>query len=153
MAVNPEARKQAIAHVFSRASETHDTVVPFFAHFGERVVTYAALKPGERVLDVASGTGACLIPAARAVGVEGSVTGVDISPGMVDVLRRRIAAEGITNASAEVMDAEHLTFDAGAFDAVLCAFGIMFLQDPAAALRGFHRFLAPTGRVVIAVWG
>ncbi|MFZ2035257.1 MAG: hypothetical protein WAW53_16015, partial [Candidatus Dormiibacterota bacterium] len=63
--MSPEARKQAVAGLFSRTADTYDSVLPFFTYFGERMVTAAAVAPGDHVLDVACGLGASLFPAAN----------------------------------------------------------------------------------------
>ena len=150
--MSPEARKQAVAGVFSRAADTYDSALPYFTHFGETTVSAAALAPGELVLDVACGLGASVFPAAKAVGPSGHVTGVDLAPGMVEALQQRIRARGLTNADARVMDAEALEFPEGHFDAVICAFGIMFLPNVPQSLSEIRRVLRPNGRAAVAVW-
>jgi len=150
--MSPEARKQSVAYVFTQASKTYDDVVPFFAHFGRRIVEIAEISTGDSVLDVAAGVGAVLLPAARIVGDSGRVTGIDLSEGMIDALNQRIREQGLTNADARLMDAEVLEFGEAEFDAVICAFGIMFLPDAARALRGFRRVVRPGGHTAIAVW-
>jgi len=152
MEVSPEARKQAVAGLFTRTADTYDSVLPFFTHFGERTVTAAALAPGEHVLDVACGLGASVFPAAKAVGPSGHVTGVDLAPGMIEALQQRIRVGSLTNADAQVMDAEALEFPAGRFDAVICAFGIMFLPNIPQALSEIRRVLRPNGCAAVAVW-
>ena len=113
----------------------------------------AALRPGERVLDVACGTGLVTLPAARAVGASGQVLGVDIAGAMVEALRERAAAAGVPQVAAARMDAEQLALPDGSVDVVLCALGLMYVPDPAQALREVHRVLRPGGRAVFAVWG
>lgn len=113
----------------------------------------AALAPGERVLDLACGTGLVTFEAARAVGPTGSVLGTDISGGMIEAARRRAADQRIDNVSFERMDAETLELPDASFDVVLCALGLMYVPDPLAALLEWRRVLRPGGRVVIAVWG
>ncbi|HEX4580006.1 MAG TPA: methyltransferase domain-containing protein [Candidatus Dormibacteraeota bacterium] len=152
MQISPEMRKQGIAHVFTLASPTYDSVVPFFAHFGRRIVDLAGIRPGDSVLDVAAGRGAVLLPAAAAAGPSGRVIGVDLAVGMVDSLRERIVDDGLGNADVRLMDAESLEFGDAEFDVVVCAFGIMFLPNAAEALHGFRRVVKPGGRVAIAVW-
>ena len=150
--MSPEARKQAVAGLFSRTADTYDSVLPFFIHFGERTVTAADLAPGDHVLDVACGLGASVFPAAKAVGPSGHVTGVDLAPGVIEALQQRIRVGSLTNADAQVMDAEALEFPAGHFDAVICAFGIMFLPNIPQALSEIRRVLRPNGCAAVAVW-
>lgn len=146
-------QKARIAGIFDRASATYGQVgAGFFTYFGEQLVLRAGIGPGMRVLDVACGRGAVLFPAAQAVGQTGSATGIDLSPGMVTALSADIQARGIYNATAQVMDAEHLTFSDAAFDAVTCGFAIFLIPDRARVLRNVHRVLAPDGRLGISTW-
>jgi ubiquinone/menaquinone biosynthesis C-methylase UbiE len=119
----------------------------------EALLSAAALAPGERVLDVACGTGLVTLPTARAVGPGGRVVGVDLSDRMVDAARALAAAHGVANASFERMDAERLALPDAGFDVVLCALGLMYLPAPEQALREMRRVLRPGGRMAIAVWG
>lgn len=112
----------------------------------------AALAPGERVLDVACGTGLVSLAAARAVGAQGSVLGVDIAEQMVAAARRRTAAW--PQASFLRMDGEELdALPDASFDAALCGLGLMYMPSPERALREMARVLRPGGRVALAVWG
>lgn len=113
----------------------------------------AALRPGERVLDVACGTGLVSFAAAEAVGNRGSVSGTDISEEMVESVRREAARRGLERTEFRRMDDSELAFVDGSFDAVLCALGLMYFPDPALALREMKRVLAPGGRAAAVVWG
>jgi SAM-dependent methyltransferase len=113
----------------------------------------AALRPGERVLDVACGTGLVSFAAARAVGQAGGVCGVDLSGQMVDAARARAAALGLGQAEFLRMDAESLDCADASFDVALCSLGLMYLPEPERALRELARVLRPGGRLVLAVWG
>lgn len=113
----------------------------------------AALTSGERVLDLACGTGLVTFPAAVAVGTSGSVMATDISEEMVGMVRAEAERRGLLHVSAQRADAETFAFDAAAFDAVLCGLGLMYVPDPMATLHGARRVLAPGGRFVAAVWG
>ena len=113
----------------------------------------AALAPGERVLDVACGTGLVSFRARDAVGPWGRVLGTDISGAMVEQARRRAEDEGARNIAFERHDAEKLAIDSEPFDAALCALGLMYFPDPEQALREMRRHLAPGGRAAAAVWG
>ncbi len=105
----------------------------------------AALRPGERVLDVACGTG---IIARAAVRAGCSVTGIDVAPDMIDAAR---ATEPTID--WHVGDAQALRFDGGTFDVVTCQMGLMFLEDRAQAVAEMRRVLAPGGRVVVSTPG
>ena len=109
----------------------------------------AALVPGERVLDVACGTGIVSVAAAQAVGAHGTVVGIDLSNAMVEAARR----VALPNAAFARMDAEQLEFADAHFDVALCALGLMYLPDPERALAEMRRVLRPGGRIALAVWG
>lgn len=113
----------------------------------------AELAADQRVLDVACGTGAVAFAAAARVGRAGRVVGVDLSGRMVDVAAGAVAPEGSATVTFERMDGEALDLPDGRFDAVLCAFGLMYMPDPDRALREMRRVLRPGGRLAVAVWG
>jgi ubiquinone/menaquinone biosynthesis C-methylase UbiE len=113
----------------------------------------AALRPGERVLDVACGTGLVSFQIAAMVGSTGAVVGTDISGGMVETARRIAAERGILNTRFERADAEQLPLADRSFDAALCGLGLMYVPDPVRALGEMRRVLEPGGRVAAAVWG
>jgi ubiquinone/menaquinone biosynthesis C-methylase UbiE len=119
----------------------------------QRLLELAELQPGERVLDVACGTGLVTFPAATAVGPGGVVVATDISDAMVEQVKLEAARRGQTQVRAERADAEDLKLPDGSFDVALCALGLMYLPDPVAALRETVRVLRPGGRAVVAVWG
>jgi ubiquinone/menaquinone biosynthesis C-methylase UbiE len=119
----------------------------------ETLLRLADLKAGERVADIACGTGMVSLPAAEAVGPRGAVVATDLSQRMVDDLRRRAAECGLHHVRAERMDAEDLRLEDASFDAALDGLGLMYVPDPVRALREMHRILRPGGRAVSAVWG
>jgi ubiquinone/menaquinone biosynthesis C-methylase UbiE len=145
--------KAWLAGVFDRAAATYDGPGGgYHDRFGERLVTAAGVRAGDRVLDIACGRGAVLVPAARVVGSEGRVLGVDLSTEMVRLARERMAAAGLA-AETAVMDAEQLDVPDASFDVVLCAFGVFFLPDPERAVAGFRRVLADGGTAALSTWG
>ena len=117
------------------------------------VLARAAIAPGARELDIACGTGLVSLAAAAAALPGGEVVGVDLSGAMVEAARGNAAARGAHNARFARMDAERLDLPDEGFDVVLCALGLMYLPDPAAAAREMRRVLRPGGRAVIAIWG
>ncbi|MDX6555096.1 MAG: hypothetical protein QOD86_1291, partial [Miltoncostaeaceae bacterium] len=114
----------------------------------ELVVERAAIRPGERVLDVGCGTGnAALAAAARGA----SAIGVDPAARLLEVARAR-ADEGGLDATFVAGDAASLPVDDAGAEAVLSVFGVIFAPDPPAAAREMARALAPDGRIVLAAW-
>ena len=111
------------------------------------LLSAAALQPGERVLDVACGTGVVARLAAEQVGTSGSVVGLDIAADMIDV------AKAVPSAGApiewQVGDARSLPLPDNSYDAVLCQMGLMFMEDRPAAVGSMHRVLTPGGRLVV----
>ena len=118
-----------------------------------RLLEMAALRLGEKVLDVSCGTGMVTFRAAEAVGPQGQVLGTDISQTMIDTAREEAARRAFSQVTFGRMDAEELEVEEGAFDAVLNGLGLMFVPDVAKALREMHRALRAGGRAVAAVWG
>ena len=119
----------------------------------ETLLAMAALTPGERVIDIACGTGLVSIPAARAVGPDGELLGTDLSDTMVESARAEAARADLSHARFERMGAEKLAVPDAAFDAALCALGLMYVPEPLEAAREMRRVLRPGGRAVAAVWG
>jgi ubiquinone/menaquinone biosynthesis C-methylase UbiE len=105
------------------------------------------------VLDVATGKGAVLLPAARRVGSKGHVTGIDLSGEILKEAKRAVRADGLTNVELRKMDAEHLEFPDHAFDVVTCAFALFLFPDTEAALREMYRVCKPGGYVAITSFG
>jgi SAM-dependent methyltransferase len=105
------------------------------------------LKPGQHVLDVATGTGVLAIEAARRVGDKGAVTGADPNPAMLEVARRKSRDVKWVEAKGE-----SLPFPDNAFDAVVSQFGLMFFDDKVGGLREMMRVLKSGGKMAVAVW-
>lgn len=106
------------------------------------------LSEGERVLDVACGTGNLAIPAARSGAV---VTGVDIAPNLLEQARTRAAAANL-NCKFDEGDAEKLPYDDGSFDTVVTMFGAMFAPRPEVAAKELIRVCRPGGKIAMANW-
>jgi ubiquinone/menaquinone biosynthesis C-methylase UbiE len=117
------------------------------------MMAFASPAPGNQVLDIACGTGLVSFEAARAVGPDGHVLGVDISGRMLDSAERRAREAKLSNCSFARMDAETLCLPDTSFDVVLCALGLMYMPDPQQALREMRRVLRPGGRISLVVWG
>ncbi len=136
------------------ASEAYDRGwVPLLTSLTRACVERADLRAGERVVDVATGTGVAAFAAAAAVGSAGAVTGVDVSERMIARATELRAAEGATNVAFERSDMETLGGPDGAFDAAISAFGLMYAAERKAAAAELARVLAPGGRLSAVVWG
>jgi SAM-dependent methyltransferase len=131
------------------AAEVYDRcfVPALFREWAGRVADAAEVQTGQRVLDVACGTGALACLAATRVGPSGSVTGLDLNEQMLAVARRKAPAIGWCRGTAEA-----LPFRPGAFDVVASQFGLMFVEHPRLALEQMWRVLRPGGRLAVAVW-
>jgi ubiquinone/menaquinone biosynthesis C-methylase UbiE len=148
-----EEEKECVAGVFDRAARTFDQTGPrFFSVFGERLVGLADVRPGQTVLDVACGRGACALPAARLVGARGRVLAIDLADGMVDALRLDTAELGLANLEAVVMDAEDIKLQDQVFDRVLAGFCLFFFPRRDRALAEMRRVLRPGGRIALSTW-
>jgi SAM-dependent methyltransferase len=123
-----------------------------FASVVAGVIRRAELKPGERVLDLGTGTAAVAVEAARRVGTTGTVTGVDISPDMLALARKRVNASALTNIELRQGRAEAVPAGDAACDVVLASLSLMYVIDRAATAREVRRVLRPGGRFVAAVW-
>ena len=111
---------------------------------------HSGVQTGDRVLDLAGGTGDISALMSRRVGDEGLVVLTDINEAMLDVGRRRLEDRGIVgNLRCALVDAEHLPFRDGEFDAVTIAFGLRNVTDKDQALREMRRVLRPGGRALI----
>jgi ubiquinone/menaquinone biosynthesis C-methylase UbiE len=112
----------------------------------------AALRPGERVLDIACGTGVIARLAANQVGPDGCVIGTDVSPDMITVARTMPDPSGMA-IDWHVADAASLPFSDGVFDIALCQMGLMFVVDKASAIAEIRRVLSRGGRVALSTPG
>lgn len=115
------------------------------------LLEHAAPQPGERVLDLACGTGIVARHVAPVVGAEGEVVGLDVSPDMLAVAGAHPAPAGAAIEWREG-DATAPALPDGAFDLVLCQQGLQFFADRTAAAREMRRVLGDGGRVVLNVW-
>jgi ubiquinone/menaquinone biosynthesis C-methylase UbiE len=131
------------------AADVYDEffVPALFRQWAPRMADAARLASGQRVLDVACGTGVLAREAARRVAPGGAVTGLDRSEGMLAVAGRQ--APEVT---WKLGMAEALPFPGSSFDAVVSQFGLMFFEDRTQALREMRRVLRPGGRLAVAVW-
>jgi ubiquinone/menaquinone biosynthesis C-methylase UbiE len=138
--------------VFDRAAPTYDRVGDsYHGYFAERLIHLTGPPGDADLLDIACGRGAVLLAAAER-GV-GRLTGIDVSPKMIELARSDLGAGGLTDVDLRVMDAEHLDFADASFDVVTAAFVLFFLPDPGQAAAEFHRVLRAGGTVAVSTWG
>jgi ubiquinone/menaquinone biosynthesis C-methylase UbiE len=116
--------------------------------FAEDLIAEASLRPGERVLDVACGTGVVARLAAERVGLNGGVAAVDLNPAMLSVARS-VPSTGAAIRWYET-SAESVPLPDEAFDVVFCQLGLQFVADKGAALAEMRRVLVPGGRVFVS---
>jgi ubiquinone/menaquinone biosynthesis C-methylase UbiE len=116
---------------------------------GELLCEAVALHAGERVLDVATGSGNTALAAARRGAL---VTGVDYVPALLERARERVEAERFKHVEFKLGDTENLPFPSGSFDVVLSTFGHMFAPDPDRAASEMARVCRPGGRIGFAAW-
>ncbi|MGE0544476.1 MAG: class I SAM-dependent methyltransferase [Dehalococcoidia bacterium] len=139
--------------IWDRMAETYLREIDAqFAPVVEQVLTWAGLRPGERVLDLGTGTGSVAVRAATLVASEGDVLGVDPSGEMIAVAEQRAAAAGLNNVTFRQGRGESIPAADGAFDVVLASLSLMYAIDRRAAAREIARVLRPGGRLVAAVW-
>jgi len=131
------------------ASGDYDQIAHGIQAVADHVVRSARIRAGERVLDIACGTGNTALMA-RARGAV--VTGVDLTPGLLAVARKRAADAGYDDITWKEGDAENLPFPDGAFDVVVSSCGLMFAPDQQKAANEVARVTSKDGRIAIQAW-
>jgi len=136
------------AKVWSAGGNNYNEVSRGIADSIEHAVLRLNPRRGERILDLATGTGWT----SRVVARRGAmVTGVDIATGLLEAAERQAVAEQLPVTYRQA-DAEDLPFDDASFDAVVSTCGVMFASRPEAAARELARVVRPGGRVAITTW-
>ena len=131
-----------------------ELVPAVFGVWAPILVELAQPRSGERVVDVACGTGIVARFAAKRVGPTGAVVGVDLNPGMLSVARSVVSTDWRSGGPLQWQEAsaDKLPLPDGSFDVVYCQLGLQFFADRAAALREMRRVLGAEGRLALMVW-
>lgn len=130
------------------SSGDYNKIAAITVPLSEALVEHVGIGPDDRVLDVATGTGHAALAAARR---SADVTGTDYVPGLLDIARRRAAAEDLTVKFVEA-DAESMPCEDGEYDVVLSAIGVMFSADHRLAAQELVRVCRPGGTIAVASW-
>jgi ubiquinone/menaquinone biosynthesis C-methylase UbiE len=146
-------RMRARSTYDAAADRYDDSALGFWARSGERTVERLGLQPGMSVLDVACGSGASTLPAARRVGPRGSVVGIDLSEQMLAMGRAKARRAHLDQIEFRQGDMNATGFPDASFDAVVCVFGISFAPDMERLVAELWRMVKPGGRLAVTTWG
>src|SRR5208283_2114127 len=125
--------KQAIANFYSRRSQTYD-VSEWHDRIARKLVDYSNISAGSQVLDIATGTGMVAFYAASKVGTQGSVIGIDISEGMIEIAKSKLKSTELPNIDFKIGDGEALAFEENSFDDIFCGSALIWMTDIQAVL-------------------
>ncbi len=143
-------RKQMIQQGFDTVAQGYDhPSLSFFPETARRMVDYLNLKIDDQLLDVCTGTGVVALTAAEKI-IEGKVTGIDLSSGMLQQAKNKAANKKLNNTVFLQMDLDHLEFPDATFDVATSSFGIFFLEDMSRAMSNIVRTVKPGGKVTIS---
>ncbi len=143
--------KQQIAETFNRR-KNYDNEGDLHHKLARRLVEYAGLKPGEKIVDMATGTGLVAIAASKIVGEKGQIIGIDISPGMLERAKSKIEIGKINNIEIRQGDVETVELPDNSFDKIFCCTALPFFTNIPATLRRWHSFLKPGGKIGICAF-
>jgi ubiquinone/menaquinone biosynthesis C-methylase UbiE len=144
---DPQATYNAASRDYDAASAL------FWGVCADRTVELIGLREGEEVLDVACGPGRAALRAAGKVGPSGRVVGLDIAEQMLSIAREHARARSVRNVTFELGDMTKLPYPAESFDAVVCVFGIFFVDDIVGVAHSFWQLVRPGGRLAITTLG
>jgi len=147
-----EQQKQVWEKVSAAWRKWNPFIMEFMRPMGEAIIERLEIKEDDIVLDVAAGTGEPGLTIA-AIAQKGSVTGTDLSEGMLQIATANATAKGLKNYSTQAANVCELPFDDNTFTKVSCRMGFMFFPDMQLATNEMYRVLKPGGRIAISVWG
>lgn len=152
--MNPQLQRRVQRYGWDKAAQYYENsweaqLKP--AH--DVLINTSKVRKGEKIIDVAGGTGLISLRLSEQAGVSGQVLATDISDEMIAIGNSMSLSNNIKNISFERMDAEQLDSEDNLFNLATCALGLMYFPSPEQALFEMHRVLKPGGRAVAAVWG
>lgn len=142
-------RLQSIRKTYTEWAPYYDATHAWTMPYRETARRALQIQPGDRVLDLACGTGLNLARLHEMVGETGSVQGVDLTPAMLDVARQRILKAGWKNVAVREADAAHLPFEEASFDHAICTYALNVIPDYVATIAEVKRILVSGGRLAV----
>ena len=151
MTIDPKNYKQQVVAVFDTVAEGYDNAaMRFFALTADKLVEILEPSVGDKVLDIATGTGAVATTCAQAVLPDGWITAIDLSEAMLAQAMEKARHLSLKNIDFFTMDAEQLEFEQDYFNHAICSFGIFFLPDMKRALNEWIRVIKPGGKLLFS---
>lgn len=141
--------KQQVTEFFNRRT-AYDQEGSLHPRLANLLLECVHLQKGQKILDIATGTGLIAIPAAQMVGAEGYVVGVDMSSGMLNQARQKIEALGLKNIELIEADADYLDLADASFDVIFCSSALVYLANIPAAFKNWYRWLKKGGIVAFS---
>jgi ubiquinone/menaquinone biosynthesis C-methylase UbiE len=152
-AFDPVQYKKIEREMYSMTAQANDKYGSAnFEAYAKPLLDSAGLKAGQRVLDVACGTGIPSLIAAPMVMPGGTITGVDLAPGMIELAKKKAEQKQIKNVEFKEADGESLPFQDGTFDVILCNHGLVHMTDKQKVLSEMRRVLKKGGVLGLTVW-
>jgi arsenite methyltransferase len=153
MPADPAAFTRRVVALFDDIAATYDDqLARFYPFAADRLIHWLAPRAGEKILDVATGTGHAALAAAQAVGPGGRVHAIDLSRTMLERFDAKLRKFGTANVDVFDMDANAPDFKGDYFHHIVCSHGLTFMPDPDAALAQWRRVLRPGGTLALAVF-
>ena len=157
MTIDSKQYKEDLRHGYDNAApgwqKWWKTIESATEGVSKRLVELAEIKPGSKVLDIATGIGEPALTAAKQVGKTGEILAIDISPQMLSFAKQRAISLGLQDVvEFKEGDAETIDLPSSTFDAALCRWGLMFFPNPKAGLSNIYWSLVKGGHFAAAVW-
>lgn len=151
MEESTEKQQQQIISVFDTVADGYDNhAMRFFSATADRLIDTLKLEPGQKVLDIATGTGVVATSCAQAVLPDGQVAAIDLSTSMLEKAIAKARNLGLGNIEFFNMDAANLKFENDYFNHAVCSFGLFFLSDMGQAFNGWKRVVQPGGMLMFS---